>query len=171
MNMEKIHPDKIYNRFENLGKNAKFYVRKCVGLLPLVNASGVYKKKGFADIYECGRAVAGLSNAQIQLSLNLYERFEAMPQLRNLLVNGDVSMNKLSRVASIATPQNQHELAKNVQTLTYAALDALVRDEKNAREESMQENRKYSSAKLFCAHRNLEKKIKKRIWQPRTRQN
>ncbi len=53
-----------------------------------------------------------------------------MPTLKRLFVEGTVSMNKLIRVLSIATPENQTEWAEKVQILPKQALEILVRDEK-----------------------------------------
>jgi len=71
-----------------------------------------------------------LSEKQVRRILNLEERFEDLPELKNLLVNGEVSVNKLARVASIANESNQAFLAENVKILSQSAVEALVRDEK-----------------------------------------
>src|SRR3989338_9766319 len=55
--------------------------------------------------------------------LNLEKRFESLPALKALLVEGKVSINKLVRVASIATVENEGELAEAVQLLPKKALE------------------------------------------------
>jgi len=45
-------------------------------------------------------------------------------------VEGRVSVNKLARVASIATVDNERELAEKIKKLPCAAVETLVRDEK-----------------------------------------
>lgn len=45
-------------------------------------------------------------------------------------MNGEVSVNKLVRVASIATAENQEVLAQQVRILPKTAIDTLVRDER-----------------------------------------
>ena len=47
-----------------------------------------------------------------------------------MLVNGEVSMNKLARIAAIATAENEAELAAHVQLLSKSALETLIRDKK-----------------------------------------
>ena len=47
-------------------------------------------------------------------------------------MNGDASVNKLARVASIATSENEEILAEQVKLLSKSALETLVRDEKLA---------------------------------------
>ena len=53
-----------------------------------------------------------------------------MPKLHEALVNGEVSINKLARVVSIATPENEAELLNMVSNLSNRAVETLVRDEK-----------------------------------------
>jgi hypothetical protein len=47
-----------------------------------------------------------------------------------MLENGEASINKLTRIASIATPENEEELAEKIKVLPKSALDTLVRDVK-----------------------------------------
>ena len=53
-----------------------------------------------------------------------------MPKLYEQLVTGEVSINKLARVASIATKENEGELSRVVQNMSQKAVETLVRDEK-----------------------------------------
>ena len=68
----------------------------------------------------------------MRTTLNLGQRFSDKPALKALLENGEVSVNKLVRVASIATTENEGKLAEAVQILPKTALETLVRGEKNS---------------------------------------
>ncbi|MBI4127129.1 hypothetical protein HY463_00300, partial [Candidatus Peregrinibacteria bacterium] len=57
------------------------------------------------------------------------ERFESLPVLHGLLVNGEVSINKLARVVSVAKPENEEGMVEAVK-LSNRALETYVRDEK-----------------------------------------
>jgi uncharacterized OsmC-like protein len=105
-----------------------------MGLLLEIDRRGIHKKKGFGSIFEFAFKLAGLSEEQVRRVLNLEKRFETLPALQNLLLNGEVSVNKLARVASIANAQNEQELAEAVKTLPKTALETLVRDEKSLSE-------------------------------------
>ena len=74
--------------------------------------------------------LAGVSEPQVRITLNLEKRFEDKPVLKNILLNGEVSINKLARVAAIATSENQEDLADKVKLLSKNALEVFVRDEK-----------------------------------------
>ena len=85
------------------GKNALDWKRKFTGLLPEIHKRKLYEKKNCSSIFEFAAKFCGLSNDQVRLALNLEERFESMPKLHEALVTGEVSINKLARVVSIAT--------------------------------------------------------------------
>jgi hypothetical protein len=50
------------------------------------------------------------------------------PLLKNALVNGEVSVNKLARIASIVTKENERDLFEKVMILSQPALEIFVRD-------------------------------------------
>ena len=76
--------------------------RKFAGLLPEVYRRNLYEKKGFGSIYHFAAVLAGMSRKQVQRVLQLERKFEDKPILKEALVSGEVSINKLARVASIA---------------------------------------------------------------------
>ena len=129
---QKLTDEQLFNLCRKYGENAKFWRQKFAGLLPEVFRRSLYEKKGFPSIFVFAAKLAGLSHEQVRLALNLERKFEDVPILHSLLVNGEVSINKLARVASIATPENQEALAQQVQILSNRALETLVRDEKMA---------------------------------------
>jgi len=81
-------------------------------------------------VFEFASKLAGVSEEQVRRVLSLERKFVGTPVLRALLVEGEVSVNKLARVASIATAENEEELAEAVQLLPKSAVETLVRDEK-----------------------------------------
>ncbi len=112
------------------GKNALMWRRKFVGLLPEINRRRLFEKKKCGSIYEFAAKFGGLSNDQVRLALNLEERFESLPHLHELLVEGKESINKLARIVSIAKPENEKELSELVQKMSKSAIETIVRDEK-----------------------------------------
>ena len=112
------------------GKSAIEWKRKFTGLLPEIYKRKLYEKKNCSSIFEFAAKFGGLSNDQVRLALKLEEKFESMPRLHEQLVTGEVSINKLARVVSIATPANEQELLNMVSNLSNRAVETLVRDEK-----------------------------------------
>lgn len=126
----KISDEKLLALCDRFGKRALVWRRKFTGLLPEVNRRRLYERRGCQSIYEFAQKFAGLSKDQVQNVLRLRERFEDKPVLKTLLEEGNVSVNKLARIVSIATPENEEELAEKVKLLPRQALETLVRDER-----------------------------------------
>ena len=114
------------------GRQTLYWRRKFIGYLPEVYRRGLFEKKGCSSIFEFGKKMAGLSEAQIRLALNLDRRFKDKPALRAALVDGEVSINKLTRVASIATQENDRTLAETAKALSNRSLEVFVRDVRRA---------------------------------------
>ncbi len=122
--------EQLYRKAKFYGKNALYWRQKFIGLLPEVERRRLYEKKGCDSVFEFAFKLAGLSEKQVRKVLNLERRFSDKPVLKALLERGEVSVNKLVRVVSIATPQNEGEWAQAVQVLPNRAIETLVRDEK-----------------------------------------
>ena len=120
--------EKLYELAKLYGRNALVWRQKFMGLLPEVEKRKLYERKNFGSIFEFAYKLAGLSEQQVRTALNLEKRFEGLPDLKALLVEGKVSINKLVRVASIACSENEGELAEAVQLLPQKALETFVRD-------------------------------------------
>jgi len=128
----KITDEKLYALCKKYGRQALLWRRKFIGLLPEVNRRRMFEQKGFSSIFEFAAKLCGLSAEQVSLALNLGKRFEDKPILKAMLERGEASINKLSRVVSIATAENEAELAAKVRVLPISALNVLVHDEKYA---------------------------------------
>lgn len=129
-NLKLITDQNLYQLCKTYGARALEWRRKFIGLLPEVNRRKLYEKKGFGSIFEFAKKLAGLSEEQVRRVLSIEEKFENVPVLKEMLVNGEVSINKLARVASIANLENQEFLAERVRILSQGAVETLVRDEK-----------------------------------------
>ena len=101
-------------------------------MLPEAYRRGIHDKKGYYSIFEYAAKLCGLNHRQVREVLRLEERFREVPQLHELLVSGEVSSNKLARVAPIATKGNEEELAQRVKILSQRAVETFVRDKKFA---------------------------------------
>jgi len=132
-NMASVSDDGLYNLCKQYGERARIWRQRFAGLLPEVFRRKLYEKKGFISIFEFAKKLAGMSEEQVRLVLNLEKRFSETPTLKTLLTSGKVSINKLARVVSIVTPENEKFLAMQVQVLSKNAVETLVRDEKFAK--------------------------------------
>ena len=121
---------KLYKLCEKYGRASLEARRKFIGLLPEVFKRGLYKKKDFSSIYEFAARLAGVSREQVNLALRLERKFEDKPVLKKALLEGEISINKLTKVASIATEQNQEELFEKAKIFSTRAIETFVKDVK-----------------------------------------
>lgn len=113
------------------GQNALLWRQKFIGLLPAIFKRRIYKRYGYASIFEYAAKLAGISHEQVQRTLSLERKLQQTPALQHLLVSGEVSVNKLARVASRVTPANEEFWATQVRVLPNRALETLVRDNRS----------------------------------------
>jgi hypothetical protein len=124
----------LYKKCKYYGNEALKWRWKFAGLLPEVDRRGLWKKN-FFSVFHFAKVLGGMSEEQTRRVLSLDDRLKEMPLLRALLINGIVSPNKLAKVVSIASPENEEFLANQVQLLSTRALETLVRDAQIMREE------------------------------------
>lgn len=130
-NISALSDNNLFEACKKWGKKALQARRKFAGLLPEVYKRGLYEKKGFSSIFEFAAKLAGFNKEQVQRVLQLERKFEDKPVLKQALVNGDVSFNKLARVASVATVENQAALLEKTKLLPCSALNVFVKDMRN----------------------------------------
>lgn len=155
--LAEMSDDQIFQMCRKFGSSALYWRQRFLGLLPEVARRNLYERKGFSSIYVFAFMLAGVSEEQVNRTLNLEERFEDKPILKHLLVNGEVSINKLARIASIATVENQEFLAAQVKLLPQSAIETLVRDEKFKLQNGFLEAQ--NGTKFVRAHTNLQSSL------------
>lgn len=132
--VQAIHPPlsdkKLLSLCHQYGSQAKLWKQKFLGLLPEVERRQLYLKRGCASVFEFAAKLGGVNKDQVLLVLNLERRFELLPQLQQALVSGDISVHKLTRVASVATPDNQDFWYSQSKLLSKAALETVIKDTK-----------------------------------------
>jgi hypothetical protein len=121
--IEKLTDEKLILLCKQFGAQALESRRKFLGLLPEVNKRRLYEKNGFNSIFEFAAKLGGVSEEQVRTVIHLERKFEDKPKLQTMLISGEVSVNKLVRVAAIATSENQNELAELLKILPQKAID------------------------------------------------
>ena len=143
LNLRKLSDKELYAICKKWGVTVLEARRKFAGLLPEVyrremvamkKGGSWLKKRKYTCVYEFAARLAGMSRDQVDQVLRLDKRFMDKPVLREALAGGAVSANKLARVVSIATVENQREILGKVEALSKAALDIFVKDYKRRNE-------------------------------------
>ena len=122
----------LLNLCETYGRETLVARRKFAGLLPEVARRHLYLKKNCSSLYMFAALLAGMSHQQVDVVLRLEKRFQNKAILRQALVGGEVSVNKLVRIIPLITDQNQQELLNTIKKLSNRALEIFVREQKIA---------------------------------------
>lgn len=149
MNIKTMSDHELLKLCQQYGERALLWRRKFIGLLPEV--------KGCGSIFEFTAKLAGLSEEQTRKALNLEKSFEDKPLLKNLLLNGEVGINKLARITAVVTSGNQEFWATQVKILSKAALETLVRDQKSLEQNGLFETK--NEDKSVPGHSNPQQNI------------
>ena len=121
----------LWNRAVQYGTAARKWRQKFLGLLPEVARRELWKVHGFESVFVFAFKVGGVSKEQAERVLAVEERLRDKPILHGMLISGEVSVNKIVRVVSIVTKENEGELAEQVKLLSQQAVETLVRDMKS----------------------------------------
>jgi len=127
-NFEKMSDKELYAQCKKWGLQALEAKHKFEGLLPEVNRRRLYERRGFETIYDFARIIGGLSRDQVNRVFSVCRKLEDKPVLQKMLIEGQVSVNKLCRVTAIATRENQAQIAEVVTKLSQKALEIKVRE-------------------------------------------
>lgn len=110
------------------GSNARNWKKKFVALLPEIDRRGLYKNYGFASIFEYAAKVGGVGRRTVEYIFQVQKHIQDKPALQKALPK--VGVHKIRTIATIATKENQIELAKKVQTMSKPALELYAREQK-----------------------------------------
>lgn len=128
--IEKLSDKELYQLAQNYGRHALHWKRKFTALLPEVYKRKLYEKHGFSSVFVFAYKLAGLNERQVRLTLNLEKRFQKFPALKKAMLEGEIGLHKLSRVASLATSENEQQLVDLCKSLPKSAIETYVRDVK-----------------------------------------
>lgn len=124
-----ITDKKLYNLCVEYGAKARMWKKKFVALLPEVARRGIHKKKGFATIVEFAAKVGGVSKSTVEAVFRVQNHVQDKPALQKIL--SKVGVDKVRVVATIATKENQEELAEKVKTMSKAALELFAKSQRD----------------------------------------
>jgi hypothetical protein len=157
--MNELSDRELYAKARKYGGLTLFWRRKFIGLLPEVHKRRLWEKRGYSSVFVFAFKMAGLSERQVRRVLNLEKRFSGA--LHEALISGEVSVNKLARVASIVNDENEADLAARVRVLPQSAVETLVRDLKFASENGLFQGE--NEGKSVRAHIQLSDEVQAKL--------
>ncbi len=119
---------KLWDLGLSYGKNARAWTKKFVALLPEIAKRGLHKKHKFQSIYEYAAKVGGVGRKTVECVFQIQKHIEDKPALKEILP--EVGVHRMRAIATMATKENQKDLAKKVQTMSKPALELYAREQK-----------------------------------------
>jgi hypothetical protein len=116
----------LYAKCQEYGYHARIWKRRFAGLLGEVAQRSLYRRQGYASIYEFAFKLGSMSEASVDKILRLSEKLADKPNLHSMLVSGEQGWSKIEKVAFIATQETDAAWAKKVETMTQAGLESYV---------------------------------------------
>src|SRR3989338_6004334 len=119
----------LHNEFTRYGKNAKEWLRKCAILLPRIEATGLWRKKGFSSLTHYAAVIAGMNHDQTREALRIMRKIQDKPAL--LKVVKEKGLGAVRPVVAVVTRETDEFWAEKASTLTVRGLETVVRESRH----------------------------------------
>jgi len=129
--MQKFSPQEktLHDQFVQYGRNAKEWMHKCTLLLPHIEKHKIWQKKGFENIYEYARKLAGMSRNKVNESLRILSKIEDKPELMKVVEQRGIFAVK--PIVTIATTETAGFWAEKAKLMTKTTLETYVKEFRN----------------------------------------
>jgi len=111
----------LHVQFSRYGRNAREWMRKCVLLLPEIERSRVWNKKGFGSIYEYAAKLAGMSRETVNDSLRVLKKIEDKPLLKEVVEEKGIRIVKA--IVNLVDDSNEKFWAEKAKTMSLHTLE------------------------------------------------
>ncbi|MBI5152508.1 hypothetical protein HZA39_03165 [Candidatus Peregrinibacteria bacterium] len=122
----KITDKILHDRFTQYGKNAREWLRKCALLLPEIEKREIWRKRGFPNIYEYARILAGMSANAVNDALRILKKAEDKPALQRVIE--EKGINAVRPVIAIATSETASFWAEKAREMGKHTLEVYVKE-------------------------------------------
>ena len=116
----------LHEKFVFYGKNVREWTRKCTLLLPEIEKREIWKKHGFANIYEYARILAGMSTNAVSAALWTMRKTENKPELRQIIEEKGISA--VRPIANLATPETDKFWAEKAREMSGHTLETYAKE-------------------------------------------
>lgn len=123
--MEK-NDQQVHEEFKKSGAVVKEAMRTCALMLPEIVRRGIWKKKGFSDVYQYARVFAGMGRHAVDEALRVLKRVQELPEIRKVIEQKGICA--VRPVVSIATPETDRFWAEKAVEMSKNTLEIYVRE-------------------------------------------
>ena len=118
----------LHQEFCRLASERRRLKNELLAMIPEIEKERVWEKEGYKSVVDYAQRIAGLGTEIVKRRLNMEKRLEDKPELKAAIKTA--GMHKVSRVISIATAENQAELAELVKTASKKTVEKYVQEQK-----------------------------------------
>jgi len=126
----------IWQKFIQVGSQARNFKRKAQELIPALAKSKVYLNHGYASLEEAASILAGIGHETTRKILSAYRRTEGLPKLRKTMKTE--GYNKIYTALAVKDKLSEEKLVEMVIDLPTKALRKKVRELNNPEEKWQQ---------------------------------
>lgn len=117
---------KLHENFQQFGKNAREWMRKCVLMLPEIEEHGIWEKKGFKSITHYAAMIAGMGHKLTINGLRILKKTKNMPNIRAIIEKRGIGI--ILPIENLLTEENEKEWAERAAKMSCATLAMFVRE-------------------------------------------
>ena len=97
-------------------------------MIPEIDRERVWEREGYQSVVDYAQRIAGLGADVVKRRLGMEKKLADKPALKKAIETAGVY--KVARVMSVATPENEEDLAELVKTASKATVEQFVREQK-----------------------------------------
>ncbi len=116
----------LHNKALELAKDFKRIEIELVGIIQKIDAFKIYRKLGFASLYEYVNQGLGLSESVSYSLINVSRKSMAVPELKSAIQQGSLSISQAKRITSVITSVNASALIAKAKVMTQKEIEKEV---------------------------------------------
>ncbi len=116
----------LHNKALELAKDFKRLEIELVDIIQKIDAAKIFRKLGFASLYEYVNQGLGLSESVSYSLINVSRKSMAIPELKSAIQQGSLSISQAKRITSVITNVNASTLIAKAKVMTQKEIEKEV---------------------------------------------
>lgn len=118
----------LHKEFCRLAGERRNLTNKLLAMIPEIERLKIWEREGYQSVVDYAQRIAGLGAEVVKRRLGMEKRLVDKPALRKAMET--VGMYKVARVMSVATKENEKELAEFVKTASKSTINQFMKEQK-----------------------------------------
>lgn len=104
-----IETEALHQKALNMAKKFQQSEADMISLFQEIESKKIYLELGFSRLFTYGVEALKLSDAHVYNFISVARKSREVPQLKEAIQSGDLSVSKARKIVSVITPENQNE--------------------------------------------------------------